>query len=308
MTRRALNLLLLCLLAGAGLAAQTPSKFSRPPDLANVSYGPHERNVLDLWKAPSQRPTPLVIFIHGGGFRGGDKNNLNPGLLDLCLGAGMSVAAINYRLSQHASYPAPMHDGARAVQFLRSRAREWNLDPKAFGATGGSAGAGISLWIGFHNDLAEPSSQDPVRRQSTRLSAMAVNGAQTSYDPRLIARLIGEAAAKHPALEPFYGLKGPELATERAYRIFEDASPITHLTAGDPPAFLFYVEPNADLPPDAKPGQGIHHPRFGALLKERMDKLGIPCIVRHRDEYGGEALGRLNQEMLEFFQKHLRPS
>ena len=70
------------------LPAGAQNKFSRTPDLANVSYGPYERNVVDLWKAKSERPTPLVVFIHGGGFRGGDKSNLSPILLDLCLDAG----------------------------------------------------------------------------------------------------------------------------------------------------------------------------------------------------------------------------
>ena len=90
-----------------------------------------------------------------------------------------------------------MHDGARAVQYLRWRAKEWNLGPKAFGTTCGSAGAGISLWIGFHDDMADPRSDDPVKRQSTRLSAVGVMAAQTTYDPRVIAKIIGEAAARH---------------------------------------------------------------------------------------------------------------
>ena len=119
-----------------------------------------EHYVLDLWRAKSATPAPLVVFIHGGGFRGGDKTNLAPALLAKCLDTGISVAAINYRLSQQAAFPAPMLDSARAIQVLRSKAAEWNLDPKRFAATGGSAGAGISLWIGFHDDLADPASAD----------------------------------------------------------------------------------------------------------------------------------------------------
>jgi hypothetical protein len=56
--------------------------------------------------------------------------------------------------------------------------------------------------------------------------------------------------------------------------------------------FIFYSEPNEPLPPDAKPGAGIHHPRFGFFLKERMDKLGIECQVRLREEYGGDRASR----------------
>lgn len=289
------------LLLTAALQAALP-----PPDVTNAAYGPHERNVLDLWKAKADRPTPLVVYIHGGGFIGGDKRSLNSLLLELCLKGGISVAAINYRYSTQAPYPAPMLDGARAIQYLRSRAGEWNLDREKFAATGGSAGAGISLWIGFHEDMIDANSRDPVLRQSTRLSSMAVLGAQTTYDPRAIASLIGEAAARHPALEPFYGLKGDELKTERAYGLFRDASPVSHLTADDPPVLLFYSEPDQPLPADAKPGTGIHHPRFGRFLKERMDKLGIECVVRHATEYGEEPMPKLQREMVAFFQKHFR--
>jgi len=70
--------------------------------------------------------------------------------------SGISVVAITYRLSDTALAPAQFHDSARAVQFIRSRAKDWNLDPKPIAATGGSAGAGLSLWLGFHDDLADP--------------------------------------------------------------------------------------------------------------------------------------------------------
>src|SRR4030095_4247082 len=131
------------------------------PDLVNEKYGTNERNVLDLWKAKSDKPTPLVIFIHGGGFRMGSKDQVPAPLIQKLLEAGISVASINYRLTDVAPYPAQMRDGARAVQYLRLKAKEFNLDPQTFAATGGSAGAGISLWLAFHNDLADKKAEDP---------------------------------------------------------------------------------------------------------------------------------------------------
>src|SRR5262249_24723991 len=75
------------------------SQAKRKPDrLIGVKYGPHERNVLDLWKAPSSEPTPLVVFIHGGGFHAGSKELLRDAFRDACLDAGISVMSINYRL------------------------------------------------------------------------------------------------------------------------------------------------------------------------------------------------------------------
>jgi acetyl esterase len=110
-------------------------------------------------------------------------------LLTESLKSGISVVTITYRLSDEAKAPAPFLDGARAIQFIRFKAKEWNLDPQRIAATGMSAGAGISLWLGFHDDLADPNSPDPVLRQSTRLTCMAVYMAQTSHDPRFIREL-----------------------------------------------------------------------------------------------------------------------
>jgi acetyl esterase len=287
--------------SSAGMAGTQKGGKRPAPDLASVKYGPHERNVLDLWKAKSDHPSPLVVFIHGGGFRGGSKEQLNPALLERCLKAGISVIAINYRLSPEVHFPAHYQDCGRAIQFARSKAKEWHLDPARVAATGGSAGAGTSLWLGFHDDLADPKSSDNLHRQSTRLTCMAVLGAQSTYDPRVIKKLIGGRAHEHPALEGFYGLKSNELDTPMAHKLYEAASPINHLSADDPPVYAFYSEPKGPLPADAKPGQGIHHINFGHFLKETMDKLKIECVVRHRDDVADPT-----PEIVEFFKKHFR--
>ncbi len=207
-------------------------------------------------------------------------------LIEKCLASGISVASANYRLSGTAAFPAPMLDGARAIQFVRKNAKELGIDPQRIAAAGSSAGAGIALWVGFHDDLADPESDDPIARQSSRVVCVGVDGAQTSYDPRFIKELIGGRAHEHPALPAFYGVSSDaELDSPRIHKLYEDASPLNHVSAGDPPAILFYAEPNQPLPADARPGQGIHHPRFGAALKAKLDPLKIECMLRHRSEY-----------------------
>jgi acetyl esterase/lipase len=276
------------------------------PDAVDVSYGPHERNVLDFWRAKGEGPRPVAVWIHGGGFRGGDKSSLPAPLLAGCLKEGISVAAIHYRLSKHAPFPAPMHDSGRAIQFLRSKAEAWNIDPARIAAMGGSAGAGISLWLGFHDDLADPKSDDPVARLSTRLSGMGVYGAQSTYDPRKIRELIGGRAHEHPALLPFYGLKEDELDTPKAHALYAEASAVTHLTADDPPAFLVYNEPDQPLPASAGPGDGIHHPRFGIFLKEKMDALKIGCELTYPGGPKSGAKGKDGHaETVEFLHRQL---
>jgi acetyl esterase/lipase len=265
--------------AGGAAARQQPQPRPQlpPPTHRDVSYGPHPRNVLDFWQARSERPTPLLVSIHGGGFVAGDKS-VGPQLLKDCLDSGISVAAISYRYSTQAIAPAPFRDGARAVQFLRSRAREWNLDPGRIAATGGSAGAGISLWLAFHDDLADPKSDDPVLRQSTRLTCVAVSEAQTSYDPRFIRQLFpGKDVYKIGPLKRLFDAdleKLDDLPAEK-YKLFEEVSPINHLTRDDPPVLLWYNRPMDAEVTDTN--VGIHHPRFGTVLKENMDELGIPC-------------------------------
>jgi acetyl esterase/lipase len=147
------------------------------PTHADVRYGPHARNVLDLYLPASDRPTPLVLYIHGGGFQGGDKRSLSPADAKAYLDAGFAVAALNYRLTDTAPMPAAYRDCARGLQFLRHHARKWNLDPARVASTGGSAGAGTSLWLAFHDDLADPASDDAVARQSTCLRCVAVRNA-----------------------------------------------------------------------------------------------------------------------------------
>jgi acetyl esterase/lipase len=278
-------LITLALLAGL----QEPLPGRPDPDVKDEKYGHHERNVLDLWKAPSDKPTPLVVFIHGGGFLVGTKEYVKPELIRRCREQGISVAAINYRYSSQATFPAPFHDAARAVQYLRSKSKEWNLDPARIGATGGSAGGGLSLWLAFHEDLADPKSEDPVLRHSSRLQTVVAVAAQCSYDPRWIREHIGGRAHAHDAITKLYGLPPEEAGSEKARRLYDEAAAIRHLTKDDPPVYLTYEKPDTG---------GIHAAKFGEILKAEMDKLGIPCDLK----VGPDGI----ESYVAFFARHLK--
>src|SRR5207302_1964795 len=88
-------------------------------------------------------------------------------------------------------------------------------------ATGGSAGAGISLWLAFHADLAQPDSKAVVARQSTRLTCAGLFGAQSSYDPPVTKKIIGGRAHEHGALLPFCGLSAGELGKAKAQDVVQ---------------------------------------------------------------------------------------
>jgi acetyl esterase/lipase len=273
------------------------------PDVADVRYGPHERNELDLYLVKSDKPVPLLVVIYGGGFTTGDKRALKLSVLNDARGAGISVAAINYRYSTQAPAPAPFLDCARAVQFLRANARKWNLDPRRVALSGNSAGAGISLWMAFHADMADPKNADPVLRESTRVSCVYAIAAQTSYEPAYIKANIPGTAWKHPALAKLFDVKPSEMEHPPAEKtkLMKECAAVELVKSDSPPVYLLYLQ-DRSVPADAEknPGATIHHPKFGDLLKEKMDKLGIECDVRVKGEWA------TNPPPIEFLKKHLK--
>lgn len=261
------------------------------PTFKDVRYGEFPDDILDFYRAGTSGPAPLFVHIHGGGFRGGDKSAVPDVLLNELLAAGISVAAVNYRLSHVAPFPAAMEDCVRAVQFLRRQAPDWGIDKRRVAAGGGSAGAGISLWIAFRADEARPDDPDPVRRESTRLTCVTCWQAQCSYDAHFIGHEVlglGRPSG-HAALDTFFQVTPAEYDTPRARKAFHEASAINYLTAAAPPVFVWYKTLNAPITAETGEGVRIHHPRFGLLLKQRMDALGRECVLRLREELGGEA-------------------
>jgi acetyl esterase len=259
------------------------------PTYENIPYGPHPAQTLDFFRAVTDGAAPLFVFIHGGGFRGGDKAALPEILREKLLAAGVSVAAVNYRLSDVAPFPAAMEDGSRAVQFLRYKADEWGLDKSRVAAGGGSAGAGTSLWIGFRPDQADAGHADPVRRESTRLSCIACWQAQCSYDAHFIGHeVLGLGVpSTHSALDTFFRVTPEQYNLPEVRAAFRASSAINYLTAQAPPVFVWYKTLNEPVTTDTGENVRIHHPRFGLLLKRRMNALGIECVVRLREEIGG---------------------
>lgn len=263
-----------------------------PPDFPDVSYGPFERNRLDFWQAKGDRPRPVLVWIHGGGWLRGGKNQV-PRDLSEFLNSGVSVAIINYRLvDEHTMLPAPVHDAARAIQFLRHKAVEWNIDTARLAAMGTSAGACTAMWLLFHDDLADPKADDPVLRESTRLTAVAAEQGQTLLDPTLLIPILGERGSSHPMLYRSFGFDSLEEALagydDRA-DLYREFSPITHVSPGDPPLFLNY--PRSPKLPAENSGHGIHHPVFGVKMKEACDKAGVECHLVVEGEIQGSAEG-----------------
>jgi acetyl esterase/lipase len=263
-----------------------PAPAPRPePTAANLAYGKHERQVLDFWKAKSDKPTPLVLYIHGGGWQNGDKKGLSGTVIQQYLDAGISVAAINYRYVKQAAaekveppVKASLEDAARALQLIRSKAGEWNLDKKRVGATGGSAGGCSSLWLAFHDDLADPKSSDPVARESTRLYCAAVNGAQTSLDPKELREWMPNYGygAHAFGLANFQALYDNR---EKVLKWIKEYSPIEHVTKDDPPIFMEYPSQKVAPVVGEKQTDPTHSAVLGMKLAEKLKLAGIETIL-----------------------------
>jgi acetyl esterase/lipase/lysophospholipase L1-like esterase len=275
------------------------------PDKLNVSYGAHERNVMDVWLADSHAPTPCVIFIHGGGWLNGDKSKgASPAPY---LKEGISYVSINYRFleqtvidtgSEYGAGPiqprgeyqeppvrVPLSDAALALQFIRTNASEWNIDPDRIGLTGSSAGGCASLWLAFHDDMADPGAENPVLRESTRVRCAAVESAQTTLDPLQILEWMPNATYGGHALGYVWDRSDPTVEI-RSFLSDRDSvkewiagySPYSLLTKDDPPVFLSYN----DTPEKGKKQKDpTHSSNYGALLAEKLDALGITYEFMH---------------------------
>ena len=287
--------LTLLLLTSIAFAADTPAKKAEapkkaapakkvypknpPPTQANVRYGEFERDVFDFWQAKSDKPTPLLFYIHGGGWMGGDKAGI---AVEPFLKEGISVVSINYRYISQAQdvvppVKAPLHDAARALQHVRSKAAEWNIDKDRIGASGGSAGACSSLWLAFHPDMADPKSSDPIARESTRLWTAAVNGAQTTLDPKQMrewtpnSKYGGHAFSKNGEFKTFDDFVA---ARERILPWIAEYSPYALVSSDDPAVYLYFSAPPA-LGQDQK--DPTHTSNFGVKLQEHCKANGVAC-------------------------------
>ena len=276
-------------------AAKKPPE--RPdPTYADVVYGTDsERQKFDFWKADSEKPTPVVLLIHGGGWVNGDKNSYGNRPIKTLLDSGISVAAINYRfiaqaMEQKVEPPvkACVHDAARALQTIRANASKWNIDPKRIGATGGSAGACTSLWLALHDDLADPKSSDPIARESSRLQFAAVTGAQTSLDALQLRNWISNAIYGGHAFG--FAAKGRSRAEEFELLLknretvlpwIREYSPIELISSDDPSLFLEYPGQKTEPVFGGKEPDPTHSAIYGIEFAKRCKQMKVDCIVSY---------------------------
>lgn len=276
-------------------------------DLINERYGPHERHVFDFWMTNGNKPAPLIIFIHGGGFIRGDKSLLyESSYLDKLINKGFAVAGMNYRFihQDEAAILTSLNDIKYFIQYVRYHAERLNIDKERIGAFGGSAGGAASLWLAFSPEMAEPESDDPIFRESTRVSCVGAMATPSTLDlfqwkeilnlPEFTQRDIKEMLA-------LYGLdKEEELYTEKTAEIRKKVD-MLGLMSPDDPEFYVYNNEKGGIP-EGK-GHAGHHPDHARVLKVRAEEAGVSSVI------GAPEIGLIperEESLIDFFVRILK--
>lgn len=227
----------------------------------NLSVAPTHKDVayastsstqkLDLYLPAGNGPFPVIINIHGGGFKLGDKGMVGDAIGKAFLQAGYAIASINYRLSGEAIFPAAVQDAKAAVRFLRANAATYNLDPNKVIAFGQSAGGNIASMLGTTGDVAE--FDDPALGNAGVSSR--VQGVINWFGPNDFAQMDAQAKAQgcatsdqtHNNADSFESLYlGAAVPT--APELVKRANPITYISNDDPPFLIQKGEQDCTVP------------------------------------------------------------
>ncbi len=245
--------------------------------------------LLDAYLPADDGIHPAVVNIHGGGWRNGDKAGATRAVRgDLLIPAGVAIFSLNYRLSGTAPYPAAVDDCLAAVRWIREHAAELKVDADNMAVWGGSAGGHLTLMMAF----LEPGPED------------------LDADGQQLTNFFRCAVTKNP---PTDFTADDEMHTERALVAFmaatrdeaperyAEASPLTHLSADDPPVFDMHGTADRTVPYNQS-----------LLLQARMAELDVPLTlitfegVGHGlQEAGPEKIAAITQQAAEFVLGHL---
>ena len=265
---------------------------------ADIAYDVHDKTKFDIFLPNSATPTGLVIFIHGGGFTGGDKafiytDSYNNEVIDL-LDEGIAVATINDRLlspGDNEGVLKSLNDSRRALQYIRYIDQELNIDKEDIVLFGTSAGASTALWLATNDDFKEPNNADPVLGESTRVKGIALNATQSSLD--IETRWLGDVFAEfgtsldniieefgEDRVYSFYGVSGqaeyetPEIT---AYR--QQVDMLSLLSADDPEIWVKNTGGHNNEPTTTNSLN--HHPFHARTIKQFADAAGVPNVTTY---------------------------
>jgi acetyl esterase/lipase len=267
----------------------------------NVVYGMYSglALLLDVYY-PDQPNGYGIIHISGSGWRsplGLDARPLKESAHVQIEGqplveAGYTLFTINHRATPRFQYPAPVEDAQRAVRFIRYHAERYGIDPDRIGAIGGSSGGHLVSMLGVLDGRGDPEDESPINRLSAKVQCVVARAAKSSFiidggDRIASTMLLG--AAVFPDVDP----------GSIEYHRARDASPIAHVTPGDPPFFLIHGEAD-DVVPITQ----------SEAMAEALREAGVPCKFWRVPGVGhGPGLladPALRAEVRAWFDEHLR--
>lgn len=242
--------------------------------------------------SPQDGPTPAVVYVHGGGWMQGDKNEgSGAGIYPLLQRSGFLVAAINYRLAPQYKFPAQIIDVKCAVRYLRANAAAYNIDPQRIGAVGGSAGGHLVALLGVTTAEAGWDTGE-YADQSSRVQAVV-----DMFGPTDLTQL--PLTANRGLGKEVFGLTGRNDPLLLAY------SPVTYITPDDPPFLILHGDQDELVPLQQS-----------QILYERLQAAGVPAelvVVKNAMHAfrpaGGEEIQpsgmQLFQTMIRFLNRYL---
>lgn len=267
-------------LATAGVVLQRDVEYGRAGDRALY---------LDILRPekPAEKPLPVIVFIHGGAWRAGNKAAGLPRLVPFVASGKYVGVSVGYRLSDEAVWPAQIHDCKAAIRYLRANAEKLGIDPEKIGVWGPSAGGHLVALLGTSGGVEELEGDCGSPGQSSRVSCV-VDFCGPSDFTRIL-RLPGGAAP-----EAVTALLGGPLEQKRAEAIA--ASPVTHATRDDPPFLIVHGTQDTTVPISQ-----------AEVLYQRLKQAGVD-VTFVKIEGGGHGIGgaEIQNRVQAFFDKHLR--
>lgn len=238
------------------------------PKFANLQYGDgtNAANLLDIYLPEKvDKPVPVVVWIHGGGWANGDKSPSKQ-FLQL-LPRGFAVASINYRLSGEAPFPAQIYDCKGAIRFLRAHAKEYQIDPDRMGVWGVSAGGHLAALVGTSGDVKElEGNVGGNLNVSSRVQAVSDYAGPTDLGQVFAQGADMPAFMNNKVLRGYYENLLGGGPVESHPDLIRLANPINYITADDPPFQIFHGDKDVLVPI----GQA-------KLLAEALKSKGVEC-------------------------------
>ena len=181
---------------------------------------------LDLYVPQSSKPTPAIVFIHGGAWSKGKREDMKFYAVHFAK-LGYAAATISYRLSSEAPFPAAVQDAKCAMRWMRAQAKQYNIDSSRIAVSGNSAGGHLSMMIGYSSGDKTLEGDGGHAKFSSKPQAVI-----NFYGP---ADLTREDAVTNGSVVQFIGA-----GFDEAEKKFKQASPLLHITKDAPPTLTFH--------------------------------------------------------------------